>query len=253
MRGPGYTQVYNLFIESMHRYTGNTVKVFLAISRKTVGWHKVSDKISYSQIAGMTGISYRRVRESLDPLLQDGWILQSGNQKSGYKYDLNIEIEPDTPLFDTEDETKRPNKKTEKDQTMDMVSIDSAKTMDMVSTTKEKNLKKEDIELHGRIRDSFLKVNTRFTSYPKEGKHINGLIEKAKQWNPEDPSLFIYTVMKTFWNLKKHSGKSFWGDQPYLPSTLNSTKIFDRVLEHMKEKHIEGQGLEEYYSRRENG
>lgn len=246
MRGPSYTQINNLFIESMHRYTGNTVKVFLAISRKTIGWHKLSDKISYSQIAGMTGISYRRIRECIDPLITDGWILQTGDQKNGYTYDLNIKEEEEAPLFDTEDETKRPH---DTGQAMDTMSIDKPKTMDTTSTTKEIDIKKKNIVLYGRIRESFLAVNTRFTSYPKEGKAIYGLIEKAEQWNPEDPTMFIYTVMKTFWNLKK-KGNDFWQGQPYLPSTLNSASIFDRVLEHMRKHKVEGEGLEDYYSRR---
>ena len=45
-----YTQIANEFLDQMHKYTGETVKVFLAISRKTIGWHKLSDRISYSQL-----------------------------------------------------------------------------------------------------------------------------------------------------------------------------------------------------------
>ena len=57
MNLPTYTQIPNLFLENMHKYHGASVKVFLTICRKTIGWHKLSDRISYSQIMKDTGLS----------------------------------------------------------------------------------------------------------------------------------------------------------------------------------------------------
>lgn len=57
---PNHTQVPNEFMEKyMQGLSGSAVKVFLTICRKTIGWHKVSDAISISQIQAITGIKSR--------------------------------------------------------------------------------------------------------------------------------------------------------------------------------------------------
>lgn len=54
---PNHTQVPNIvFDEFMPKMAGSELKVFLAICRKTIGWHKETDSISYSQIEKMTGL-----------------------------------------------------------------------------------------------------------------------------------------------------------------------------------------------------
>ena len=63
---PNHTQIANSFIERMDEYTGNEVKVFLAICRKTIGWHKVSDKIPYSQISKLTGIPPKHLTRHIE-------------------------------------------------------------------------------------------------------------------------------------------------------------------------------------------
>lgn len=55
-----HTQVSNDFIEThMKTLSGGATKVFLAISRKTIGWHKETDSISIAQIMDLTGLSNR--------------------------------------------------------------------------------------------------------------------------------------------------------------------------------------------------
>ena len=88
---PNHTQIANSFIERMAEYTGSEVKVFLAICRKTIGWHKVSDKIPYSQISKLTGIPPKHLKKHIAKLEKDGWIIQSGDSHKGYTYDLNMD------------------------------------------------------------------------------------------------------------------------------------------------------------------
>ena len=46
LQAPNHTKLSNEFIdEYMHKVSGSACKVFLVISRKTVGWHKDSDFI----------------------------------------------------------------------------------------------------------------------------------------------------------------------------------------------------------------
>ena len=68
---PNHTQVSNEFIEKyMGVLSGSSVKVFLAICRKTIGWHKDTDAISYSQIKKMSGLgSDHTVKKAIDELV----------------------------------------------------------------------------------------------------------------------------------------------------------------------------------------
>tara|TARA_Y100000310_G_C20582362_1_gene763646 strand:- start:413 stop:1243 length:831 start_codon:yes stop_codon:yes gene_type:complete len=89
----------------------------------------------------------------------------------------------------------------------------------------------KDPELFKAIEDSFLskQKGERFTDYGKERKSIERLIKKVKARDPEDPEAFAKKLLEAFYNLKEH-GNGFWADQPFLPSTLNASGIFDRVL-----------------------
>lgn len=54
---PQYTQISNEFIDKyMNKLSKEAVCVFIAISRKTIGWHKETDCISQSQLLKMTPI-----------------------------------------------------------------------------------------------------------------------------------------------------------------------------------------------------
>lgn len=96
MQEMNYTQISNEFIESLQTLTGASVKVFLAISRQTIGWHKTSDRVSYSQLIKMTGISsHNTIQKAINELIRKGFINQK-NTRLGYVYDLNIMSKNDT-------------------------------------------------------------------------------------------------------------------------------------------------------------
>ena len=69
MRLPNHTQTSNEFIDShMKDLSGAATKIFIAICRKTIGWHKVTDKISYTQLKEMSGLSDKTVKEGIEQL-----------------------------------------------------------------------------------------------------------------------------------------------------------------------------------------
>jgi len=117
MKLPNYTQISNAFIESMDKYSGSAVKIFIAISRKTIGWHKQSDRISYSQLREITGLSINSMKSAIKELIKDKWIKQNSG-KNGYSYDLAIsEIDigvskSDTVTISKNDTTKETSKET---------------------------------------------------------------------------------------------------------------------------------------------
>jgi phage replication O-like protein O len=64
-----HTQINNDFLDNyMSELSSNATLVFLAISRKTIGWHKDLDKISISQIISYTGLSKNSVIKGIREL-----------------------------------------------------------------------------------------------------------------------------------------------------------------------------------------
>ena len=85
-------QIPNAFVdETLCKLSGNACKIYLLIVRKTRGWHKEADKISYSQIQKYAGVNHRAtVSKAIDELLEIGLIsVKKGNEKSMSEYRLN--------------------------------------------------------------------------------------------------------------------------------------------------------------------
>ena len=84
--------------------------------------------------------------------------------------------------------------------------------------------------LYSRIKTFFEKdqPQQRFTNYGKEGKAIHGLIEKARARSPDSPGEFLEAMIQIFEALRRTD--KFYKGQPFLPSALNSSGIWDRVL-----------------------
>jgi len=88
--------------------------------------------------------------------------------------------------------------------------------------------------LYKSIESAFLSKVGQFTNYKKEGQAIKGLISKAEKWNPDDPETFLHQLIAKYHDLR---GKDkFFGGQPFTPSALNSSGIFDRVMVHFENK-----------------
>lgn len=85
-------QLPNAFVDEMLcKLSGNACKIYLLIVRKTRGWHKEADRISYSQIQKSTGLNSRTtISKALDELIDLGLIIkEQGSQKSSNEYKLN--------------------------------------------------------------------------------------------------------------------------------------------------------------------
>ena len=93
-----HTQVSNDFIEQhMKKLTGAEVKVFLAICRKTIGWHKDTDAISISQIASLTGLTDKPITSATTKLTERGLILVEKASGKTTRYTLNYSTIGETP------------------------------------------------------------------------------------------------------------------------------------------------------------
>ena len=89
---PNSFMVPNAFVdEALSKLNGNACKIYLLIVRKTRGWNKPADFISFSQIRKFTGISSNEtITKALNKLIEFKLVLvKSGNQKTSNEYYIN--------------------------------------------------------------------------------------------------------------------------------------------------------------------
>lgn len=121
----------------------------------------------------------------------------------------------------------------------------SSGTASRSTNGKKVQLQEEDKELYHKIKDAFLSQNDTFTNWKKEGESIKRLVKQAKVRSPDNPEEFMHQMIEQFWKMKQ-SGEKFWKEQPFTPSRLASSGIFDQLLETFREESIPDE-LKEYY------
>ncbi len=86
-----HTQIANIIIDQyLPKLSLTELKVIMAIARKTIGWHKISDRISCSQLVKMTGLSKNGIKSGIKGLIELKLINQQST-KYGYVYDINYQ------------------------------------------------------------------------------------------------------------------------------------------------------------------
>jgi len=217
MNLPNYTQVSNEFIENMHQFSGAAVKIFLAISRKTIGWHKISDRISYTQLEALTGLSTNSIKKGIAEL--DGWITQH-KTKNGYEYDLNFDS-PGSEGVSKNDrvEAKRVSKN---DTTKETINIKTEyKEMARSALTPMRDT------LSDKIQTAFADLSPpeAWGNIPKERKNINTLAQRVVALCDRTPQydncekLFV-DIFNAFLMLKEGNKSEYWRGAPITPSAL---------------------------------
>lgn len=99
----GYTSFPNAAIDHiMPNCKPNTWKLLCAIIRKTIGWHKRRDIISFSQLQDITGmISRETLLVALDDAVKEGYIIKIPYENT-FKYEINKQYE----ILDTQYENR---------------------------------------------------------------------------------------------------------------------------------------------------
>jgi hypothetical protein len=94
----GYTTFDNYILDYvMPNCKPNTWKVVCATLRKTKGWQKYSDVISFSQYMELTGIKNRTtMNDAIQDALNSGYIVRIPNGQS-FSYALNRDLEIEIP------------------------------------------------------------------------------------------------------------------------------------------------------------
>lgn len=95
LSSPNHTQVPNEFIEKwMPILSDSAVRCFLAICRKTIGWHRDKDAVSYSQLMQMTGLSRGGVAAGIKQLEEKDLVrlVRSGRRTNVYEIAFEPEV-----------------------------------------------------------------------------------------------------------------------------------------------------------------
>lgn len=105
---------------------------------------------------------------------------------------------------------------------------------------------KENRSVYHLIEQAFLQENQDW-NYGKEGRHILEL-EKKCLARP-DPESFAKSVVALFWQLTHRGNDKLFRKQPFLPSILNSSGLWPRVvkeLEEAREKELSPEDFEHW-------
>jgi len=129
---PNSFQVPNIIIDNyFYKMSGNSVKIYLFIVRKTKGWQKQSDGISHSQISKALEIkSHNTIRKSLDELIELSLINEDKTHGKYSIFSLNI---PSQKLTNTSSKIDYPPSQ----------KLTTHKTTNTKTTNKTKNKQKE--------------------------------------------------------------------------------------------------------------
>ena len=88
-----YTQVENVVLDRLMALLGDVeFRVFMAIYRKTIGWGKLSDTISTSQLMQITGKSNRAVIDAVEFLKNNGLISTENSVRNSKKFTINLSV-----------------------------------------------------------------------------------------------------------------------------------------------------------------
>jgi phage replication O-like protein O len=72
---PNSTQVPNIIIDGMGIFSNTELRILLLVTRKTIGWHKETDYIAYSQFEKITGVkSNKTISVAVNSLVDRGFI-----------------------------------------------------------------------------------------------------------------------------------------------------------------------------------
>jgi len=129
---PNYTQTPNALFDECMKVMGDAeLRVTLAVIRKTMGFHKTKDAISYSQIHQMTGLSRSSIQSGIELAIEHGYIRRVGTGKRKINiFELVVNVDQSTSTTSTSSValpvtssvallTKEKEKKSTKENTLD--------------------------------------------------------------------------------------------------------------------------------------
>jgi len=230
-----HTQTSNDYIDKfMPILPAACTVVFLAISRKTIGWHKDVDAISNSQICKMTGLSKNTVIRAIKELEANN-IIQVIRQKSDIDrnhinlYTVNYielsqqvvqnldygsaKIEPEVVQILNQGSANI-------EQTKETITKDKRNMRSQKMTAEETELK--DFIIQGLI-GYHKEYNIDFFMQPKDYKYVKELYKRLLSLtnnNIDDAKIKFLELYQKLLELKLYSGDKFWQERTVDVTTL---------------------------------
>ena len=185
IKSPNFTQIPNEYFDViMQELNGSENLVFLAIMRKTFGWKKKKDRISYSQIMEMTGISSRSTISNAIKKLTEMELIESESKKNGITYSVSVsETSPKSGLVQKSNQSKNCT------TTSPKIGLLKPETSPKIGHTKEtNNINKLSKEIYSNIESeyekSFYEVfpnGKLIQDYARSRKRIKVLLQKLSE------------------------------------------------------------------------
>lgn len=178
---PNYTQIPNVYFdEIMQTLNGSENLVFLSIMRKTFGWRKKKDRISYSQIMDMTGLAKSTTATAIKSLEEKGYIVC---EKTGQNVSYHVNVEAETvPKIGP---VRKSNCTENRTGTVPKIGPVEAETVPKIEHTKESNIKKLSKDIYTLIETTYLDAfktvlpnSEPILDYARTRKRIKEVLEK---------------------------------------------------------------------------
>lgn len=229
-----HTQIANDYIDNyMPKLKPTTTLIFIAISRKTIGWHKDIDTISQSQLQKLTGLSVNCIKASIKELIDNNLItIERTGKGKGIQTYISINYISKSDILNDVNISKS-----------DILSASNVSKFDTTKEIKEiNNIKKGDKSPFFKSFIDLIKIiNPSYYHDAKQAKQLKNIENRCKKDFHEAKK-----VIDKFM-LLKNSGDKFWKDQPVTASAIYS--LWDRILstsiKQTKEKKTES--VEELY------
>lgn len=85
-----FTKIPNSVLDNMDKMNESELRIALAIARKTLGWQKPEDRMSFSQFEAMTGLSRTAVRDGINAAIKHHVIRRDSVGAQTYRYSLPV-------------------------------------------------------------------------------------------------------------------------------------------------------------------
>jgi hypothetical protein len=195
-------------------------------------------------IVGFCEFQYGELRENTTIKPHIGYIKLLQRHGLWEKYlnaDTLCEVYSDTPRGYITPQEKEKEKDIEKEKDKEQEQEKEQESRIIVD--------EKDAALHLSIKNAFLEKQPShtFTNWPREVQGIKGIVKKIRSHLDTEDSEALqsaaHQLLDTFWRLTQSADK-FWGGQPFTPSVLNSSGIFDRVLKQLGHQQPSAEFLE---------
>ncbi|MBP7552833.1 MAG: replication protein [Spirochaetes bacterium] len=259
-----FTRVPNFFLdEYIYQLSESALKVYLTVVRKTIGWQKDKDFISYSQIQKMSNLSENSILKGIKELIEKN-LIETQKFGIGKGTRISYEVKNKNTIIETKTEGNIPSKfeviDSPKDgNTINIEGINTANTSNFAvlnppntakfADTKEILIKKEEEEKK-KLNNDVTKKQEDIINYDTSSANL-GIINKLKQngisqiqinniFTKHDPN-YLQDKLNQFEYLMGHNPKKVKGKGRYLYTSIIQNWIDDdyRNYEYKKSKEKE--------------